>query len=202
MYAVRVTRPARELEAFFDKLQGVCDKLIVYEHNASRIHVHFLIVNCQVKTDTLKNWIRSCVGDVHRSDWSFLEKDVDEKFITYMSKGKLDPVVVKGYDEKEVFEYRSAWVPKSKTVTLTQYTVKVEKPEERVKRQRDLLQPVIDNIKNYNTQREVVRAILQVIRKERIVVGRFKIRDFYDYVMNQTGNSDWEFDIFSLCTKT
>lgn len=212
MLAIRVTRPCLELKTFLNKLEERCDKMVFYQHDestrVSRTHIHGLIVNCQVSTDTLKNWIKADVGAVNKTDWSFVTKDVNEQFITYMTKGVLEPVMVKGYSEEEINKFRSAWVEKpKKTNVLTQFKVVSEKPETARQRQTDLLQPVIDHFltdPNGARGRAVIQQILKVIREKKIIAGRYKIRDYYDYVManiNGTYHEDWADEIYRMCTK-
>jgi len=212
MLAIRVTRPCLDLVTFFNKLEERCTKAIFYQHDesgrVSRTHIHGLIVGCQVSTDTLKNWIKADVGAINKTDWSFVTKDVNEQFITYMSKGLLEPAYNKGYTEEEIYNYRTAWVDKpKKQTTLTQYRVISEKPETARQRQNDMLQPVIDyfteNPKEFGS-RNVVQEIVKVIRKHKIVVGRYKIRDFFDYVMATVkgeAHQSWIDEIHSMCVK-
>lgn len=218
MLAIRVTRPCLDLVPFFEKLEERCDKYVIFQHDESlsvkRTHMHGLIVGCQVSTDTLKNWIKAAVGPVMKTDWSFITKDkegnpVTEKFITYMTKGVLEPAAVKGYSEEEIYNYRTQWVPfeKKKQTTLSQFKVVSEKPETARQRQTDLLQPVVDYFVDHPlevTGRAVLQHILKVIRQNRIIVGRYKIRDYYDYVMcNLKGHEhdSWAQEIYNLCVK-
>lgn len=214
MLAIRVTRPCLDLVPFFEKLEERCDKYVFYQHDESlsvkRTHVHGLIVGCQVSTDTLKNWIKSAVGTVDKSDWSFVTKDVNERFITYMTKGVLEPATVKGYSEEEINKYRKDWVPHEKKKLsggLTQFKLVSEKPETARQRQVDLLQPVLDYFiahPNEATGRTVLQHILKVIREKKLIVGRYKIRDYYDYVMcciKGNHHDTWADGIYNLCIK-
>lgn len=107
---VRISRPFVQCEQLIEHLASKSDKLVVYEHSedVSRVHIHFYAV-CSVKSDTIRNYIRKLLG-CSKTDFSIKEKDVDEKCITYMSKGKLDPVYVKGYELSDLNTLRSTWV--------------------------------------------------------------------------------------------
>ena len=89
---VRITITYEELEGFMEKFAEDCDKLIVYQHDASRKHIHFYAVNCRIKTDAIKTRIKKYlhVTQWDKSNWSFKSAD-NPSCITYMSKGKLDP---------------------------------------------------------------------------------------------------------------
>lgn len=129
----RITLPYDELEGFLVKFSSECDKLIVYQHDGTRTHIHFYAVNCRIKTDAIKCRIKKHlqVTEFPKSNWSFKSAD-DSKCITYMSKGILTPRYVKGFTDEEVLGYTQAWVEKpvlsvvDKKSTLTQYDMSME----------------------------------------------------------------------------
>lgn len=120
--AIRLhTEWTETLIPFFEEL----DKSVVYEHNAdeevNRTHIHALI-ETELSTDTLKLRIRKCLGyKPTRSDWAFSEKvgkpltPVEDRFITYMSKGTLQPKYLKGFTQDECDKYKALWVEKSQS---------------------------------------------------------------------------------------
>lgn len=114
-YAVRITRPYVQLASWVSRVAMVCEKMVVYEHNenVSRIHIHAHIWGCADTDDTLKNWLSQTLNvKVNKSDISFKQKykpkgslqskPIDEGNISYMSKGKYDPVYNKGYTDDEL----------------------------------------------------------------------------------------------------
>lgn len=112
---VRVSYPYDRLKGFTHRLAEVCSRLAVYEHQASRIHIHAFVQDCTVTVQTLKNWVTEELGEKPtRDQWSFKNKTregpAEPRFITYMSKGKLDPAFVKGFTDEEITTYRSQWV--------------------------------------------------------------------------------------------
>lgn len=206
MLAIRVTKPACQLAGFYERLDQVTERNIIYEHSEKQgnVHIHGFLVGCTVSTDTLKNWIKKDVGDMKSTEWSF-KKATSYDFITYMSKGVLQPVCVKGFTEEEIEPYRLAWVPmkKSEQKLMTQYKLVSEKPETARQRQMEMLQPIIDKLYGKRpSPRDIIDEILSVIRKQKIIVGRYKIRDYYDHVMNHLKEEEFIESIYSLCTKT
>lgn len=195
MYAIRVTRSCKELTGFFEKLDRVTDKFTIYQHDVlDNVHIHGLLVNCSVSTDTLKNYIRKDVGNVKSTDWSFKTAD-DFNFITYMSKGTLDPVVNKGFTPEELEEYKSKWVTvEKKKRNMTQYKLKIENPTQAKIRQNELMEMVLQRCRESgaNQPEQILEIIRQVVYIEhRTIVGRYKIRDYYDYVMGWYRPETW-----------
>lgn len=123
MFAVRITREFSVIKPFFDKVISVHPQsvLVVYQHDAdeevSRTHIHALMENVNPSTDTLKRWIKAECGltDISRYDWSFKSLE-DRKFITYMSKGTLQPVLVHNIAYEEVTALASEWKEMRKSV--------------------------------------------------------------------------------------
>lgn len=212
LYAIRISRKYEELEQFFIRLEDQ-PILAVFEHpeddEVNRTHVHFLL-QTDVSTDTLKNWIKKAldVKTFPKTDWAFATTykdhqgkavDVNLDFITYMSKGILKPKLIRGIDDWE--QYVTKWVQPQQYKGFKKFKTISERPETARKRQTDMLQPIIENKALYQTQREIVYAILDVLRKEKVITGRYKIRDYYDYVMNQRGDNDWKDDVARMVTK-
>lgn len=208
MLAFRITRPFQVLEAPMKMYADNCDKLIVYEHvDASRPHIHGLMVNPKISTDTMKNYVRKFLGKIDKTDWSFVTKDVNEKFIVYMSKGKLAPSFVKGFTEDQIEAYRNDWVSnptQKKQIKLT-YVVK-ETPVERNMRQKDMVEEIVRRLKDsndWNATRDpecVIHLIYRVVGVEnKNMLSRYKVRDYYDTVMSQLDNKTWMKQMVQLC---
>ena len=51
---------------------------------------------------------------------SFKVADLEPTYITYMSKGQIDPSYNKGYTEAELEEYKHKWVNQKSAVKLTE----------------------------------------------------------------------------------
>jgi len=115
-YAIRLHYPYDRLTDFFNRF----DVVVVYQHDAdeevSRTHVHALL-EATISTDTMKNWVRKLVGHVEKTDWSFKTElqgqPVQDRFITYMSNGILEPKLVKGFTQEVIDNYKSQWIERT-----------------------------------------------------------------------------------------
>lgn len=207
MLAIRITQTYAELKPMFERVLEVSDKVIVYEHHdAARVHVHGLLVGCRVSTDTLKNWVKRALGvnAYPKTDWTFKTAQ-DNNLITYMSKGILDPILVRGFSEEEVNDYRSKWVQKEKPAVTekVQFKLKIENPAQQKIRQNEMMDMVKRRCveKGLSKPSDVLREIREVVYVEyKTVVGRYKIRDFYDYVMSDLSPDRWLAAMEKLCS--
>lgn len=105
-YFVRVSVSYDTIKGFFETVPA--DTLVVYEHDASRIHCHFYIIT-SLKTDSLKVRLKKYYPFT-KTDWSF-KTARDEMCIRYMAKGKYDPKYVRGYDQQKLDDYKADWTP-------------------------------------------------------------------------------------------
>lgn len=209
MLAFRVSRSFDELPSFITKLSESSTHLIVYEHDATRVHIHGLVKDLKVSTDTLKNWIKHDCDTTKfpKSDWSFITKDkqgnpVNDSFITYMSKGDLQPRYCKGFDSDVVEQYRLQWKPITKQ--KVQYILKQENPHEAKKRQIDMIDEIVRRVESQKIvlTEDIIKVICDVVYKEnRTIVGRYKIRDYYDMVVYCVRPQGYIELIKNLCLK-
>lgn len=113
-YAIRITRTFDEMGTAIERIASKCKKCVVYQHEGSRPHCHLLLVECQVSTDTLKNYLKAQLGVVDKSDWSFKKcQENYDKYITYMSKGIHKWSYQKEFEEKFLEEKRAEWKDKA-----------------------------------------------------------------------------------------
>jgi len=201
-YAIRITASFKELETFVTLIRSQCSSCVIYEHEASRVHIHGFLKDCKVSTDTLKNYVKRAlnVTTFPKNDWSFKTihegGDVDDNFITYMSKGILEPVFVHNYDPVAISMFKSKWVdivPRKKR-EMVQYKLKVENPREAKIRQNELMDMVLQRCRetSANQPEQILEIIRQVVYIEhRTIVGRYKMRDYYDYVMGWYRPETW-----------
>lgn len=175
---MRLTQPFHVLEKFFIDLQ--CERLVVYEHtDGKRPHVHALVVGATHNTTTLKARLAKVIFPKKwaKDEWAFMTRykvldqteKVNENLITYMSKGTLSPCHVRGYTEAFIEEKRSAWVqhtkPKKKTYA-------------------DIVDEVIQELPECtNLDETIIQLIIAKLRQNRMVCGRYKIRDLFDSVL-------------------
>lgn len=116
-----------------------------------------------------------------------------------MSKGDLQPVHIWNYEPDAVEQYRLRWEDRSdyvrnKTRDLIQYKLKIENPKEAKIRVNIMMDMVKQRVKENGLKRpaDVLEVIRQVVYVEcKTVVGRYKIRDFYDYVMAEVDKDSW-----------
>lgn len=133
VHALRISRDNTDLQEVFDDWAKVSGKLLVYRHDADEevetTHCHFLIEECSIGTaEGLRKRVKH-MGFKGNGDWAFTAPPENEsqtqRYITYMTKGKLDPVYNKGYDPKYLEECKKKWVeyestsaPKTKDIAV------------------------------------------------------------------------------------
>lgn len=185
MFAVRITRSFDELKPFFDKVVSKHPNsvLVVYQHDAdeeiSRTHIHALMENVNPSTDTLKRWVKEALGvsEFSRYDWAFPALK-NRDFITYMSKGKLEPSLIHNISVEEVTAFRAKWVEhrvvtsseKEKREDVTFYMMAEElakwidsRNEVVYDKQLGLMVNLMDNL----TKRELVLQCIKIHNKHR-----------------------------------
>jgi len=181
--AIRVSRSFEELRSVIEKLDA--RRVVVYQHDSdeevSRTHIHILVQDCNVEKLTFKRRIEALVGKVAASDWSFKATDDNVgKYITYMSKGVLQPVYQRGYTDDEVAKFRASWVTheKSKPDKKATYDVVIQKIIESCSfDDNDHITPASVKL--------VTDLLIKELNKHRMIVGRFKFRDMVDTVFRQ-----------------
>jgi len=138
MLAVRISRSYVDISSALIEISSKSEGACWYEHESdeevSRQHVHGLIVNPTISTDTMKGWLRKILGSVDRHDWAFTTTyknelkeacEVNMDFITYMSKGKLEPIHSYGSLYPILCDvYRKKWVERSKRTTQKEQKIK------------------------------------------------------------------------------
>lgn len=117
-YAVRVTHSWLQAQCIAYLWALRADKVLVFEHSQEtktardKTHIHMLLVNTSIDKKQLRNLAKETnVPTKGNENMSF--KMADEpfvKYITYMSKGVLQPKYNKGWTPEELEEYRLLWV--------------------------------------------------------------------------------------------
>jgi len=206
LLACRVTNSFSDLSEVFVKISLNSEKIIFYEHSeeVSRVHVHFLVENLTVSTDTIKSWIKKGlnVEKYPATDWSFKttwinsktkkSSPVDYNFITYMSKGKLNPKFKKGFTETEIDNYKNSFVDYSsvsqtpKARQLKQQTISESLgKKEREKTYWSIVKDVVSICKDAETSdyRKVCGILIQYLSNTEKVVGIYKQADLVDTIL-------------------
>ena len=187
-YALRITKTGKELEAFWERLAGSCLRLIAYEHgDGARPHCHAIVEGATVSTDTMKNWIKRALSMTvfPRSDWEFKSFDGNLKAITYMTKGKYEPVFVKGFESDQINTLKGNWLsyatlmrsdgPKKPVAPQLKWADMLDIAEKRLRteeRQTDSIDRMFD------LAISVAKQVVYIENKA--LVGRHKFRDFVD----------------------
>lgn len=204
--AIRISRP-------YDDIREWCEfkaeQKIVFQHDAddevSRTHIHMLVIGSTIKPDALKYRYKKLYGDIDKTDWSFVASFKDsegktqpitaessEKFITYMTKGVLVPVLSEGYNPEKVLELAQQWKDPKTTTLKTEGGKFVRVPKEikddkKKKTKRDLIEVMVCRGKDQDVDPDDTPRVVDMIRKVLVehneVLGMYKVMDFYDGYM-------------------
>lgn len=217
-YACRIDLPFSTFKSAIDLISEKCERLVVYEHseNDLNIHCHYLLIGCSISTDSIKNYVKRAGCPVQKGNqfWSFKtqykpygeDKDipVTSTFITYMSKGHLEPSYVKGFTQEEIDTYKNEWKPitRSSQPTLKQYIVKESASQSKL-RQHEMINEVVRRIKiteDYSAE-SIIKHIRQVVIVEnKTICGRYKIRDYFDTIKSVVTPETWLSGMVQFCT--
>ena len=216
-YFCRVTTSSETLTPLWDKLMGF--NIIAYEHkeNILNIHVHFLIKNFTLSTDTLKNYIKKVTGVKFKAtDWSFKtvytphkdapEIQVNDGCITYMSKGHLQPCFKTGFSDSYIDDFKLKWLDykrSAKQSSLTQYLVKETQAKSKL-RQNEMLDEITKRFELL--QEQDISHLIQIIRQvviveNKTVIGRYKVRDYCDSILARTQPERWLSSMKTMVTE-
>jgi len=178
----RLSFPFSRITSALEKISECSERFVAYEHSerVENTHVHFLAVGPTISTDTMKNYIRKLIGSVERTAWSFkLASDVN--CITYMSKGKLDPVLVKKFTEEEIEQYKMKWVEKGPTGKKvsdkpTAYAIALEVHETIHQPRKKTLDDYVTNMTNeLHDYEEYCKQAIKLHHKYRVPFSFFSI---------------------------
>jgi len=185
---LRISRPYEEVREVFEGLGA--ESIIVYEHDeASRVHIHALLKGCSIQLLSLKRRIEKVVGKVSKTDWSFKTTEITDQFITYMSKGKLEPVFVKGFTPEQIASYRSAWIERVKVQTkLTKVNDKATYKEILCEVKKLIPKDSGFYFCNYDDAMYVARNLNRILTEKDIITSRYKVRDMLDTLFRDLDN--------------
>lgn len=151
-------------------------KAIVYYHDVSNNpHIHGYVEGYS-KTP---KWFRDCLKKAFsltlKTDYS-CNFNSDSNFISYMSKGKLDPIFNKGFSVDEIQLYKSKGYDKGTDI------VKAPKVHDGPKTKWQMLQDMRDKIAKKEVWRieDKLEVIIHVLRDNKQVIGEYKVKDYYD----------------------
>lgn len=122
--AVRISKSYTDIKSILETWKPYCNQIIAYEHNedANRIHIHLLIIAPTLCVRSMKN--KSGLQNGGNALWSFkwAKEEGFQKYITYMTKGKYEPVYTDGtkieYTKEQLDIMKSQWIEKSKRIHI------------------------------------------------------------------------------------
>lgn len=215
MWACRLTYTFNRVEKVFESIANDSEnvKVIVYAHNddCERPHIHFLIENFKKSTDTIKNWIVKALGEKPSKDmWTMKStygKDkipVDYGYITYMSKGKYDPIYQKGFRDSMINEYKSKWVEPVKASQKCQQRLNGEfSKDDDKKTYADICKDVISYFQDNDIRHPSINDVVQELQKTLVKcdkwIGRYKFRDLADAIYSRLNRQDYEIQMMKFC---
>ena len=129
-YAVRVTHSWQQAQCIAYLWALRADKVLVFEHSQEtktakgKTHIHMLLVNTNIDKKQLRNLAKQTQVPTHGNEnVSFkMAEEPFTKYITYMSKGVLQPKYNKGWTPEELEEYRLLWVEPNEYVKETSWS--------------------------------------------------------------------------------
>jgi hypothetical protein len=211
-FAFRISSLYDAVSVAISELINMSQQVIIYQHEAdedvNRTHIHGLIMGCKRKEDTIRN--KFFKGTYESSDYELKTtyKDrkgkswpVDEKYITYMSKGVLQPVYNKNFAPELVEEYRRQWVHYDKVEEKNSTEPKKKKVENAFTSCTQIIEEFLPHRTvlgclgehwNY-TDQEIVVAIRKWANKYQKGISMYKCRDYYDIIISQ--QNGWKYDI-------
>lgn len=121
-HAIRITLPYADCSGIIRQWIDRCVSAIVYQHDIDekvrKTHVHIGLYGCDVQAEALKRMWKNAPGKGNEFwSWKDLESIYSDgvevrssKYITYMSKGRFTPVLVKNISQQLVDTSRQEWV--------------------------------------------------------------------------------------------
>lgn len=198
-YFIRVTATYWLGKEAIAMIAEKCEKVIVYEHNDNpeNVHFHMYLGSCEVSTDTLKNYFKKygIRGGVKGAGWSF-KLSRDSGCITYMSKGRLEPMFVKGFTPEEVDEFKNKWEEREpikvngKVQSKLTFIVK-ETPIQAKKRKNDLIEEMIKCLPKIHNDKIIIKTIMKVLNDNQTIFSRYTIRDYFDTIQGRVNEKSF-----------
>lgn len=130
-----------EVVAFMQNVADKCDKFIVYRHpkeDAEREHIHALLCATTLSCKVLRDWCHTklkleksnanySVGETFGAAKTKMSELNYNAYISYMSKGKYEPIFCKGFTDEEIDVLRQAYRCESTVVNTNRIVEPVEK---------------------------------------------------------------------------
>jgi len=198
-YAIRLTYEYVQMEPIVKRICDEADVVVVYQHDESeRKHIHLYTEGLKATVQTVKNWINRELGlKVAKSDWSF-KTAKNRNFITYMSKGKLTPCLVKGVSDAEIDTFREKWVEpirleKGKAIQITTWTMAKELAEYLDEKAKCIQEKVVVNqsLNTYVRREQWIEASHEDVIKKCIEIHVKHEKSFCDFSLIRVIQTAW-----------
>lgn len=112
-YAVRVTLPFYDCSGIVQRWFDRSTSAVCYEHeqddDVSSTHIHLALIGVDCKIEALKRMWSDAPGKGNEF-WSFSDLKDRDKYLTYMTKGKLTAKLAKNISLQQLENSRLAWV--------------------------------------------------------------------------------------------
>ena len=111
-YAIRFSHTHHQLNDVLLAWVPLCDAIVAYEHiHQSRIHLHFAVLNSKRCSKQLRNIAAKIIGPdacKGNENLSIKKWNGSPRYITYCSRGELDPV--------DFYEFNEDWLDYAKSL--------------------------------------------------------------------------------------
>lgn len=113
-HVARITRSYQDISELITNWSSTATQVLVYEHASDeeikKTHCHLLIIDCEIGQEGLKKRARDYNFSGNK-DWSFSNPHSDtDKYVTYMTKGTLQPSYNKGFSPEFLELRKSSWI--------------------------------------------------------------------------------------------
>lgn len=209
-FAIRIDGSYDETKEKLMKFAECCDKVVIYEHPATQdkmVHIHGLCFGYTKKEDTARNFLKTITKKSYELKQKIRPREknsppVNEDYIIYMSKGKYEPVLLKGWSSEFILEQKAKGYDKLELeggkLVIKKGITKTDGKEQR-KTRKELIDGIVsdlgEDIFRLSTT-EVCRVIRTHLVRNSEVIGMYKVIDIYDSVM-MYGNQDKWIDMIS-----
>lgn len=155
-YAPRVSIPYQDLSGVIKVWAETCQTVVVYEHSADEevptTHVHLIMMGSKYATaeQYKKIFYKMIPSELKGNElWSWTHKKFpvpNLSFLTYMSKGILQPIFFQGITYEDIEELRKTWVnPASQTISKDAV---VKSKGEQTKTHWQIMEDVMEDIRS------------------------------------------------------
>lgn len=185
--------PPSELLTFITSVADKSEKLIIYRHpkeEAERDHIHGLCVNTTLSEKVFREWCNRKLK-LEKSNKSYSVGTTFGKnikisdltyttYITYMSKGKYDPLFNKGFSDEDINELKHQWKePKEKNTVIQPEPIALKKKKTQYEIGQEAEIRYLE-IPGYDERDDVdwkhmIALVIQVLHENRIVAHEFTV---------------------------